>query len=558
MSTLVVLTPLIAALIGLGLNRLVATRWITFGVAAALAISGAILLALRATAPMVVLADMPWIAVGSEVRLTLKLGENDWAVALAALIGAAGGLAGLGLALPEDVRGFAGVPAALGLTAVAVLIGIANRTMIVQPALWILVALLMSITLRASEAVAGSDAPLIVALCGGAIFLALLAAELLVDGGSLPQAALICVTLACLLAIGAAPFNAVAGAISEGPGGLGGTLLAVGLPLLGGHTLIRSASVGGPPGWYLALTLLGIFTLLACGAGALGERRARRLVAWQHGAQQGFLLVAVGQGAPALAAIAPALLLSASATTLVAGLVVALFERYTGSDDLTTAELRAPLLLPGLAWLVAGASAVGAPGTWGFWGHFWLMDGLVSSERLWAAGPLLVGSALLVLSYLMPLGSLWRGAPDAREEQGARWPGWMQMLPTLAAIPIGLLGLFPMILSGAPSISPLTSGVMLLSTLLLVGLPTLIYRRIDRQPSPDRDDLAVGALRPAAIGESLEGLAWLAAPGAVMNLAWESLLWVSLLLTRLLARFEQRYYLAGLTIAMIITVLIFL
>jgi hypothetical protein len=85
----------------------------------------------------------------------------------------------------------------------------------------------------------------------------------------------------------------------------------------------------------------------------------------------------------------------------------------------------------------------------------------------------------------------------------------------------------------------------------------LIYRTRSHEPT-DPDEHATGAAIPAAFAESVSGIAWLAAPSSGLNLAWLALLQLCQMLAWLLAWIERRYYLAGLTIALIVMVLIFL
>jgi hypothetical protein len=54
----------------------------------------------------------------------------------------------------------------------------------------------------------------------------------------------------------------------------------------------------------------------------------------------------------------------------------------------------------------------------------------------------------------------------------------------------------------------------------------------------------------------LRGLAWFANPASLYQNLWSALLGLSRGVTRVLAMFEQRYYLAGLMIAVIVVVLL--
>ena len=72
------------------------------------------------------------------------------------------------------------------------------------------------------------------------------------------------------------------------------------------------------------------------------------------------------------------------------------------------------------------------------------------------------------------------------------------------------------------------------------------------QPQPD------GVALPWALGESLRGLAWMATATQLFARAWQALLALSRGLRRGMALFEQRYYLAGLLIAVILVIMLFI
>src|SRR6185436_11870146 len=163
-------------------------------------------------------------------------------------------------------------------------------------------------------------------------------------------------------------------------------------PLLGGYALIRFATAQGPalsPTWRMIWALLGLLTLLVCAAGALNTTRVRQLIGWQFSAQIGLVFLALAQAAT----LAPALLANAALTTLACYLAAAVLERRAGTDDLAEIGAHGPLVLPGLAFLVAAGSAVGLPGTWGWWAQSELIGGLLR-EHPWAIGLLLAAAAL--------------------------------------------------------------------------------------------------------------------------------------------------------------------
>jgi len=231
-------------------------------------------------------------------------------------------------------------------------------------------------------------------------------------------------------------------------------------------------------------------------------------------------------------------------------------ERRTGTDDLGIAVLSEPLPIPGLALLIAGATAVGLPGTGGFWMRTQIVALLVQQGSSWVVGVLLVGAMLLGLSYLAPLAIFWRARPVGQPE--ALPFRTALILPAIAVLPLLALGVAPQLIGTAllrPS--PISMLAAAGAIVVLIALPLLVQRFSDHTPA-NPDEHAGSAALPYALAESLGGLAWLATPTAALNMGWEALLQGSQLLTRLLAQVEERYYLAGLTIALIIVVLVFI
>jgi multicomponent Na+:H+ antiporter subunit A len=568
--------PLIAALLCMALNRIAPTRWLGIGAAGALLLAaGALLLA---PSPLV-LPTRIWAAPGEQpVHLALAFDAASRPFALLALCGGALALLALALALPRDLRGFGGLFVALLLALLAVVAGLANQEPVLLPFAWALAALLGFVALRASGTITSVGALPLGLLAGLTSALLLVGATLVpavaTPGAALGPAALACWTLVGLLAFGAPPFHAVFDEPAEAPAALVGVLLPLGLPLLGGYTLIRFAATqwaSVPPTWRMAWTLLGLLALLACAAGATGTTRVRRMIGWQFSAQIGLVLISIGLGgdqpSPALAA---GLLVNAAITTLVCYLAMIVLERRAGTDDLEAIGAHGPLLLPGLAFLLAAASAVGCPGTWGWWAQSALFEHIRATAS-WLTAPLLAGSVLRALAYVAPLAAFWRVA-DARPPAGALprrgWPTLLALLcPVVAVLPLLAWGIVPQRAWGGwlagfqqtgavpppGALAQIGSG---LAVLVLVALPALSMRGRTRYAPVDQDVQNVALLIPQALGYSLRGLIGFGAPDGLFRSIWAGLLNFSRATARLLSLFEQRYYLAGLTIAVIIVIML--
>ncbi len=95
-----------------------------------------------------------------------------------------------------------------------------------------------------------------------------------------------------------------------------------------------------------------------------------------------------------------------------------------------------------------------------------------------------------------------------------------------------------------------------LAALALIGLPLLAMRGRTRRAPVDQDVRNTALLIPQALGYSLRGLIGLGAPDELFRAIWAGLLSFSRATARLLSLFEQRYYLAGLMIAVIIVIML--
>jgi NADH:ubiquinone oxidoreductase subunit 5 (subunit L)/multisubunit Na+/H+ antiporter MnhA subunit len=574
-AILITILPILTALACLGLNRAVPTRLLGVVASSALLICGAALLVarLRGGLPLV-LVDRPWMAVGNRpLQLTLVFDALNWAPALLGLWG--GGLALLALALlvPANLRGFGGLVAAAQLAVVASAIGMANQTPLMLPFAWSLTALLAFLALRASGAQAGSDAPVIVLLAGLSGALLALGAALEVPNAvaaPLGPPALAGWVALSLLVLGAPPFQAPQQRLAEAPAALAGLLMTLGLPLLGGLVLLRfwsGPAVAMPSGWRVALLALGVLTLLICAAGAVGATQLRRRLSWQFSAQHGLLLIALGRGGAVLAAAAPMLLANAVVSTLVCFLAVALLERRAGTDDMAAIALREPLRWPGALYSIGAASAIGLPGFWGLWPRRWLIEDLLRAAP-WAVAPLLAGSALLAITFVSALAVFWRpaampAAGDSPALQRER-PTAVVLIGALVALPLVVFGVAPQLVwAGWLAATPIATSApalpgrvaQLVCAIAAVGL---IVAPLALRLRRGGETVAAAVIAPSALGQSLGGLAWLGAAASLFAGLWHALLRGSRLLLRGLVLFEQRYYLAGLLIAVIVVIMLFI
>lgn len=565
--------PLLAVLLCMALNQVLPTRWLGLGSAVAMLVAMGLLL--MAPLPMS-LPIRTWVASGEQsVELVLSFDALSSPFAVLTFGGGALALVALALALPRDLRGFGGMFAAIGLAQVTVVAGIANQDPLLLPFAWSLVTLLGFAALRASGA-PNSTSALPPGLLTG------LAGALLLAGATLASAtapfgpvALSCWTLVALLAFGAPPFHAAFDEAAEAPAALMGSLLPLGLPLLGGYVLLQfpaSMWADVPFAWRMTWVLLGLLAWLVCAAGAFSAMRLRRLINWQFSAQLGLVFICVGLGGeqPPLA-LAAGLLVNAVLTTLVSYLALAVLERRAGTDDLAAIGMHGPLLVPGLSFLVAIASSVGFPGTWGWWVYSALF-GHLRTIAPWLIAPLLAGAALRVLAYVTPLAAFWRVAPPKPAGEAVVRRGWPRLLaaacPALVALALAVWGFAPQFgwrawqadglrFGEAPAPSMLMQVFGTLGLLVLLAWLMQMTRGQRRHQTVAQAEIQnPGLLGPLALGQGLRGLSVLASPTWLFERLWAGLLWFSRTLARLLSLFEQRYYLAGLMISVIVVILL--
>lgn len=570
--------PLLIALLCLALNRVVATRLLGYAAAAAL-LASALLLAVAGGRNELALFERLWMGVENQT-FSVSLAFDQASLPFAVLVAAGGAVCmlALALALPARLREFGGLIAVLLVLLVATLVGLALREAVMLPLIWAALPILSFVARRASGGQADSQA-LPVGLLGnlfGALMLlgAALSTQFREAGAAVPDVALVGLLVAALLALGLPPFHRAFHDIADAPANVAAPILAFGLSLVAGFTLLRfAAQTPLPEGGRLALQIIGLAAVVICGAGALGEHRLRRLIGWQTSAQFGLLLVAGGQTPLALATIAPAMLVNIALVACTGLLAVGLIERRAGSDDLRQIQLRAPLLLPATALLIAAASAIGVPGTWGFWPLRWLFDELRTSNPL-LIGPLLAGATLLALAWLVPLAAFLR-APE-QPEPSSTTPWAAALCPLLAALPLVVFGIGPALAWngwGAGirlALLPLTPTTLndpslpglvgqIGGALGLVALLTFVLwlrTRSTRHTLADSELPGAPVMTPDGLGESLRGLATLGAPSSVFNWLWQGMIAASRGAAWALSFFEQRFFMAGLMIAVIAVILL--
>jgi hypothetical protein len=543
MMLLIVLSlPLVAALLCLALNRRVPTRFLGIGAAVA----------------QLATAGLLFILAPDEPNLGLVL-LASFAYAIALL--------GVALALGNTLRGFGGLVATLLLLSTSVYMALLLSTEWLALALSIAV-LISFAALRAARVSSPPD-QMPLALIGGLLAVLLFSVLPLVTAGQLSSgpAVLLAITSLVLLA-GLPPLHAMIVDYSEAPATLAAPLLACGAALIGGIGFIRyQAQLLVPSAAVPFVVLFSGLAVLFCAAAALGERRLRRCMAWQYSAQMALLPALLTLPPTVRGTALPALLFGATFALLTSLLAIASLERRVGSDDMTKITLREPHPLLGIAILVAAASACGLPGVWGFWPRFWLIEA-VSLSAPWFAPLFIVSSLLLGISFVAPLLLVLRpnNVPSSAETVPAGPSAAVTLLPVLAAVPLLVFGVAPTLsfwfLATASELVEQVTAVPLIQPIgvgaagLLVLLPLILARSTPRQVLVDPELAPEGMPGPQALGHALRSLAIVGDPTRLLAQFWSLFVRGADLLRQGLGLLEQRYYLAGLVIGLVVVILL--
>ena len=576
MTLLALVLPLAGMVSLLALNRRVATRSAALGGAGTLLLSALLLSVDRLSRglPQTVIAyAWMWLPDQDALVLTLTLDAVSWPLALLVYAGGVAAIVSAALALPPDLRGFGGMFAAL-LAGLAVLAaGVMCDTPLLLPFIPVAVGVTWFTALRASGALAGSMAPLTLALGGSAAALALLVAALVERAGGTGQASAIivgCAVMAALLLCGFAPAHTTIAAAGMAPAALA-VFVPLGLPLAGAVALLRLL-----PGQLASLSdesrgmllAIGLLAVLSAAARALWSRALRQIVVAQFSAQLGLVVVCAGCGEGAFAAVAPGLVANAVLTTLALMIGVVALERRTDSNDLMMLRPDASLWLASLGVLIAAASSVGVPGTWGMWPRLWLLDAAMATAP-WVVAPLLAGSGMLALALVAPLAVFWRVAALAPAPAPASVTG---IVAATVAAPLLVMGAMPgatwdlwfaatqaqltPAVTTTPRLPALTGQIATAGASGALIVLSVLARRARLRRAPPVDERLDGVLTPDSAGAALYGIAWLAAPAASVP-SQSVVAQIEPRARQGLLVLGKRYYLAVVVVVLIVIILVF-
>jgi len=562
---LVFVILLLMAALCFGLSRAVPTRLLGYA-AAALCFGGAALLGLAAPpapdAPPLTLLALD----GAAFTLAAGLAASERAIAATLLCGGGAALLALAGAIAATVRGFGALIGwALICLAAALLSLAAPPLSLIHPLAWAVLTIAGYGALRASGVAGADEAPprgLTLGLLASALLtVALLAGGPAIAAGALPFGPAAAAGLLAALALaGCPPLLMAHKEAVAGPAPLGALIFGLSAPAAALGWLLRATAALPllPTAWAVALVLVGGLGALACGAGALGERRLRLILGWAAGAQAALVVAAAGLAGPLAALAGPSMLVSLMLATVLGAAAAVSFERSTGSDDYTDGGAVAPRPA-GALWALGAAASLGLPPLWGFWGRLWLLEAALEQQP-WLLAPLLAGAVLLALALLAPLAGLWAPA-DAQ----SAWSDWAPGL--LALAPLLVLGVAPGLawafwLRSVPfappatPVDPIAQAAVLAAAALLALLALALARMASARSLARNADEAPTRIAPAALGTALRPLAWLGHPTSLLRGVWIGLERSSEALRLVIGLFEQRYYLLGVLVALLTIMLL--
>ncbi len=204
----------------------------------------------------------------------------------------------------------------------------------------------------------------------------------------------------------------------------GAILLTRVAPLLHGNVLLAVGAVGG-------------VTALVTGVTALAQRDLKRLLASSTSSQLGFMLLAIGAGAP-VAAVFHLVTHAAMKSALFQGAGIFQHARdSTAFADLGGVGRAHRRVFVGFA--VAGLALAGVPPLAGFWSKDAIVAATLASPYGWLLAPLALIGTLLTGAYVSrALRLVWDGDGTDAPVPGSRWMGAALAGLALLAATLGL------------------------------------------------------------------------------------------------------------------------
>jgi NADH-quinone oxidoreductase subunit N len=170
--------------------------------------------------------------------------------------------------------------------------------------------------------------------------------------------------------------------------------------------------------WDAALAALAVASIAIGNIGAIGQDSLKRLLAYSSIAQAGYMLAGVVVGTSLGLKSVVFYLFVYLLMNVAAFAVVMARERETALGDDIEAVAGIGASRPALAWplTISMLALAGFPGTAGFIGKFFLIEGTVEGGFTWLGVVIVIGSMLSLAYYLRVVAAVWMqpGAEPAR------------------------------------------------------------------------------------------------------------------------------------------------
>jgi NADH-quinone oxidoreductase subunit N len=161
--------------------------------------------------------------------------------------------------------------------------------------------------------------------------------------------------------------------------------------------------------WDAAIAALAVTSIVVGNIGAIGQSSLKRMLAYSGVAQAGYMLAGVVVGTSLGLRSVVFYLLVYLLMNLAAFAAVIARERETALGDDIEAIAGIGAARPTLAWpLTIGMLALaGFPGTAGFVGKFFLIEGTVQGGYTWLGVVIVIGSMVSLAYYLLVVAAVW-------------------------------------------------------------------------------------------------------------------------------------------------------
>jgi len=172
--------------------------------------------------------------------------------------------------------------------------------------------------------------------------------------------------------------------------------------------------------WGPLLAALAAFTIVVGNVGALGQSSLKRLLGYSGVAQAGYMLVAVVAASEAGVSALVFYLAAYALMNLPAFAVIAIRERETPfGDDIRAVEgLGAERPALATALTISMLALAGLPGTAGFIGKLFVIEGAVAADYTWLGVMIAIGTMISLAYYLRVVAAVWM-RPGAERVPGA-------------------------------------------------------------------------------------------------------------------------------------------